>query len=124
MTSAPHLHRLIKRARHDPFFLGRALEEYQQSNGIDDVALADFLGCKTEALDRLALCRMPRPEAASFQQDVRRIAEFASCSPDQLVQVLRQASALSSLQRAPADSRRNTLLAARDRKEGKGEITE
>ena len=117
MTRHPLFHRLVERARSDPFFLGRALAEYQQSNGVDDDALAELLDCKTEALARLALCRMPRSDAPSFQQDVRQISEYASCSPDQLAQILRRTVALLSLQRTPtADANQNMLLAARDRK--------
>jgi hypothetical protein len=114
-TKAKFLQRLIDQVRRDPYFLGNALTKYEVLHGIGDKHLAEWLNCGLDSLTRLALCRMPDAEQDRFQQDTKRIAEFASCDADRLVQLLREVTAISSL-RDDDRSSSGLLIAARDRR--------
>lgn len=111
------LRRLVARAREDYFFLGHTLSEYQKLNGMDDDRLAVFLKCRRETLNRLALCRKPDVDSREFAHDLRRIANFAACDADRLVQLLRYVAALQSLPVENTQTARGFLMAARDRRE-------
>ena len=50
---------MIEKAKTMPRFLAYALDQYQQREGIGDVALAALLGCTVKELDGLRLCRTP-----------------------------------------------------------------
>ena len=115
---AEALRRLVERIRRDAFFIGRALAVYQQLHGLDDQQLAQWLECSTDNLIRLALCRLPDDKSDGFQQDVRKIAAFAACNPDRLVQVLREAASWDAFQGDSQDPAHGFLLAARDHKPG------
>lgn len=105
------------RASADPFFLGRALAEYQAMHGIRERKLAELLKCSVDALARLALCRHPDDQEARFREDVKRISEFTSCSAAQLAQLLREVAAVASLRGEEKTSySQGVLLVARDRR--------
>jgi hypothetical protein len=111
----PGLRELARRASTDPFFLGKAFADYQAMQGIDDRKLAKILQCTVEAVARLALCRRPDDEAAKFRHEVQRIATFASCNAERLVQLLREVAAVASLREAGSEPcSRGLLVAARD----------
>lgn len=114
----PQLERLAGRVANDPLFLAAALTRYAQSEGLDDPALAAALGCAVATLTPLRLCRMPRPEAPLFRQDVEQIAARFGVMPDLLAEVVRRGQSLLHLQ-DPANRTRDEpagfLLAARDR---------
>jgi hypothetical protein len=110
------LRRLVERTRQDAFFVGRALSVYQRLHDLDDPQLAQWLGCSEPDLNRLALCRLPDDKKVGFQQDVRKIAAFAACDPDRLVQLLREVAAWDALQGNNQEVANGFLLAARDRK--------
>ena len=113
---AEALSRLVERARQDAFFVGRALAIYQKLHGLDDQHMAQWLECSEDDLARLALCRLPDDKKDGFQQDVRKIAAFAACNPDRLVQVLRGAASWDALQEDGQELSDGFLLAARDHK--------
>jgi hypothetical protein len=108
--------RLVDRARKDAFFVGRALAIYQRLHGLDDQQLARWLECSKDNLTRLALCRLPDDKRDGFQQDVRKIAAFAACNPDHLVQLLREVTSWDALQGDSQELANGFLLAARDHK--------
>jgi len=110
------LRRLVDQARQDTFFLGRALAVYQRLHDMDDKQLTLWLECSGTELDRLALCRLPDGQQGRFQQDVRKIADFTSCNPDRLAQVLREAGAWEAFQEDGEKLSDRFLLAARDHK--------
>lgn len=113
----PGLWWFARRASTDAFFLGRALAEYQAVHGIDDRKLAEMLQCSLEALARLALCRRPDDQAATFREEVQRIATFTSCNAERLVELLREVAAVASLREEGSDaSSQGLLMAARDRR--------
>jgi len=108
---------LARRASTDAFFLGNAFAEYQAMHGIDDRTLAKMLGCTIQAVARLALCRRPDDQAAKFREEVQRIATFASCNAERLVQLLREVAAVGSLREEGREaSSQGLLMAARDRR--------
>ncbi|MGI8912719.1 MAG: hypothetical protein ACR2JY_02830 [Chloroflexota bacterium] len=112
MTSA--LPALAQRVRDDPFFLASALMIYAESEAMDDQQLAAQLGCTTEALAPLRLCRRPRPEPPQFRQDVDVIAARFGLRADVLATAVRRADAVTAL-RQVAEGAQGTLVAARDR---------
>lgn len=107
---------LTRRARADKFFLGQSLALYQSLHRMSDKRLAKLLECSAEALGRLALCRRPDDQGARFREDVERVAVFASCSSERLLQLLREVAAITSLREAGVKaSADGMLMAARDR---------
>lgn len=110
------LRRLVERARQDAFFVGRALAVYQRLHDMDDPQLAQRLECSVPDLNRLVLCRLPDDKKDGYQQDVRKIAAFAPCNPDRLVQLLREVASWEALQEDSQELAGRFLLAARDRK--------
>jgi hypothetical protein len=110
------LRRLVERTRQDAFFVGRPLAIYQKLHGLDDHQLAQWLECSKDNLTRLALCRLPDDKKDGYQQNVRKIAVFAPCNPDRLVQLLREVASWEALQEDSQELAGGFLLAARDRK--------
>jgi hypothetical protein len=119
--ASPALDRLVALACRDPLFLGCAMADYQLTHDLDASGLAAWLGCSLGALSRLSLCRMPDDHSGRFTDDILKIARFASCNPDRLLQLLREVLVLRGLGRGVPESRAGLLAAARDRKrEGGG----
>jgi hypothetical protein len=113
---AEALHRLVERSRQDAFFVGRALAVYQKLHNLDDQQMAQWLECSEDDLKRLALCRLPDDKKDGFQQEVRKVAAFAACNPDRLVQLLREAASWDAFQGDHQEQTDSFLLAARDHK--------
>ena len=112
--------RVFGRAAERPFFLASALAAYQELCGFDEDGLAAFLGCTSEALTPLGLCRRPVSTAPNFRAAVEQIAAYTGTSSFALARLLRDVDALQTLRRA-ADRgapEHGTLLAARDREPG------
>jgi hypothetical protein len=112
----PYLAHLARRVGDAPEFLACALTEYARSEQVDDTALAALLGCPTETLTHLRLCRMPRPQAPLFWQDVELIAARFAVDAGVLAEVTRRGQSLFHL-RSPGDCHKaesSFLLAARD----------
>jgi hypothetical protein len=111
---ASRLAALGQRVRDDPFFLASVLDVYAESEAMEDDQLAAQLGCATETLVPLRLCRRPRPDPPHFRQDVEVIAERFGLRADVLVTAVRRADAVLALRRGAAGAE-GTLMAARDR---------
>lgn len=110
-------------------FLAAPLQRWQRAQGLSRAAFAETLGGDAEGLDRLALCRPPRPER--FAEDAAAVAAHCGLNPDRLLSLLRKmqvmagfsaAGEASALPVAPVASRRagffsgdGLLVAARDR---------
>lgn len=111
------LHRFAERTRNDSFFLGATLEAYQRCHDCNDDDLATRLGCRVEDLQRLATCRAPSPTSRRFRSEVMSIAEYVGCDPYELLAMLREVGATSTLREEQVPSTgAGYLLAARDRK--------
>ena len=110
---------LARRTEGDSFFVSYALGQYKATHRVGDEQLMRVLACTREALDRLALCRLPDDRDPGFREQVQQIAAFVSCNADHLMRVLREVAAVASLSEQPAHrSMSGLLLAARDRKPG------
>ena len=118
-SSDPGLKWLARHTEGDSFFVSYALAQYKVMHGVGDEQLMRVLGCTREALDRLALCRLPDDRDPGFRGQVQQIAAFVSCNADRLMGVFREIAAVASLREQPAQrSMSGLLLAARDRKPG------
>lgn len=110
---------LARRVGEEHFFLASAFTAYARGNGLDDVGLAQLLGCDVATLIRLRLCRRPTGLSGAFREDVARIADRFGIDGGILAQIIRWADAVKGLRAAEADAGRlgrGALLAARDRK--------
>ncbi|HZO91995.1 MAG TPA: hypothetical protein VFB38_27000 [Chthonomonadaceae bacterium] len=115
---------LVRRAiETDAPLLAAILDRYSRAEGMDWAALAQSLDCTVDSLNRVALCRLPRPDR--FVEDVRDIAgDYAD--PDRLAPLLRRlqvldAFAAHSAVETATPAADQMLLAARDREEGTAE---
>lgn len=106
------LERFARRLRSDPYFLASALEDYAGSERLDRAGLAAALGCEPNQLGPLGLCRRPSPDAGSFADDVRRIAQRFNLPEERLAEVVRRSEALMALREADIE---DVVAAARDR---------
>jgi hypothetical protein len=121
MTTTPRwLERAARSGSERPWTMGSVLEEYCASEGVTRQHLAALLGCSSESLAWLSLCRRPGPE--QFAEDVNKIAERFQIEPAKLAQIVRRVDAVAVLRR-PRDVEEGdpVLLAARDRDEEKDE---
>jgi hypothetical protein len=106
--------RLETRLAADPAFLAWALARFRAAEGLDQAALAAWLGVAPDRLPRLALCLRPRAEA--FGADCDDLAARFGADPARLADLLRRVDALAALARARAPAEAGGLLAAaRDR---------
>lgn len=108
-----HLARLARRVQDDPFYLASALAAYARSESLDDAALAAYLGCTPDTLQRLRLCRAPRTDPIGFRADIELVAGRFGVDPTLLADVVRRASALRAFRR-DTGIHRGALIAARD----------
>jgi hypothetical protein len=105
-----------ERARNEPWTLGWILSRYRAAEGIFDDDVAVELGCDTETLRWIHLCRAP--SQARFADDVARIADRFSVEPTRLAALIRRADALAALASPGHEaSGADLLLAARDRED-------
>jgi hypothetical protein len=112
----PYLTHLAQRVANAPDFLAYALAEYARSERLEDAGLAARLGCPAETLTHLRLCRMPRPQAPLFWQDVEQITQRFPVNAEVLAEVARRGQSLFHLRAAVGGQKDdpNFLLAARD----------
>lgn len=95
-----------------PAFLGWTFARFREAEHLDQHGLASMLGVEPETLNRLALCRRPRPDR--FGEDVHAIAARFGADVLRLASVIRQADALTTLADLPTPDV-GVLAAARDR---------
>lgn len=75
------LDRLAGKASNDPFFFGHWLRLYATGQALTNAALAKWLGCSVEVLQKVRLCRKPADReqavliAEKFGVPVERICE-------------------------------------------------
>jgi hypothetical protein len=110
--------RFVQRAiETDAPLLAVALHRYIEAEGLTWEQLARELGCTTDDLDAVAMCRPPRREY--FSNDVRSIAD-RFVDPKRLLPLLRRLQVLEAFGQdgataAESHEAANLLLAARDR---------
>lgn len=113
------LARAFHKAQSNTFFLAKVLAEFQIQNNLDDEALAELLGCKTDDLPRLGLCRCPDANQPTFATDIDHLANRYHLNANYLANLIRQVNALKAMKEHLRKSRsgQTILLAARDRDE-------
>ena len=102
----------------NPFFLASLLLAYARAEGLDDPALAHYLGCAPADLPALLLCRRPAADPATFRAEVQRVAERFQLDPGRLAEAIRLAESLEALRRPSSATDAGFLAAARDRDPG------
>jgi hypothetical protein len=106
--------RLARRLESDPEFLAAVFADYKQRRDIDDDRLAANLGTDLLSLQRIAICRKPRPDL--FRDDVETIAGEFGIDPAKLADLIRHAEVLAAFAGRPAAAGAPEILAAaRDR---------
>ena len=116
-----NLEALSTRVESDPFFLAGTLRDFARSEGLDESGLANALGCTTETLALVRLCRAP--EMDRFRQDIDQIAARFRLDRELLARVVRRGQAILQMRRdTPADH--GMLLAARDAEEPQPDLPE
>ena len=119
MKIADMLRHAALRASKNPFFIAGDIEGFRTRRGMQESDLASYLGCDSEILPKLGLCRRPDPDSTTFQSDVHRIADAFGISPNILVQLMREADSLNVLGMDVPIARPNPLegllMAARDK---------
>jgi hypothetical protein len=103
------------RASERPWMLGATLEQYCRIEGMTREQLSSQLGCSSELLAWLCLCR--RPASEHFARDVMRIAERFHIDAPKLAQVVRHVDTVATIREAANTGGESVLLAARDRGE-------
>jgi hypothetical protein len=116
------LQRAAARASSDPFYLGHSLAMYKASEGIDDTALAGFLGCALDDISRIALCRQPGvPDETSLKSDIVILIERFALKRESFIHLIRRVQFIAAAStNTPTTSfnptqRTEYLLAAQDR---------
>jgi hypothetical protein len=107
------LQALAARAEEKPFFMAWLLAAYAHSEGLDDPGLAAALGCPSEELVMLRLCRAPCTDSTEFWDDVVCIAERFGLNPDRLAEAVKRGRVVRRFQSA-VQSVGGSLMAARD----------
>jgi hypothetical protein len=119
---------LAERASQAPEFFAAVLAAFQRQENLTREGILKRLQTTPELLARLALCRRPKSDSASFCEDIRKIADFTDIDPVALVAMVRQVDALEALSAQgkivclnaagngkPTDIQSRLLAAARDR---------
>jgi hypothetical protein len=107
-----HLEELARRVESDPFLLGCVLKDYARSEKLDDAALAAALGCDSETLTMVRLCRAPEPDR--FREDIDQVVARFGVNRGVLEEAVRRGQAIASMKHQPAGATGGMLLAARD----------
>lgn len=123
------LRRAAQRAIENDFFLAGILHEYQHANHLNDDALAQFLGCKSNDIPRLALCRRPFPHQEAFLSDLEHLSQRFHLNVDRLATIIRQVDTLRILREHHASAKglnnpQGLLQAARDRDDDRSDERE
>jgi hypothetical protein len=108
------LRRAAARARARPEYMARVLAAYQDTEGMTEARLREYLGMTEANWPRLELCLRPRAEA--FLKDVTQIAQGFGIDRGVLAAVIRRVDAVETVQLRDQPGRAGTLLAARTRK--------
>src|SRR5271168_3732687 len=94
-----HLESLARRADADPFFLGCLLQHYALSEGLTEQQLMTKLGCSSESMILVRLCRAPCGESQQFQKAIEEISAKFNIDPDLLATAVRLGQAIVQLAR-------------------------
>ena len=74
------LTKAARSAEQHSFLMAHALAAYRARYALSERSLAAALGCDLTALQGLALCRRPRPDAPDFAAQVSALAGYVGCN--------------------------------------------
>lgn len=125
----PLLEQLAQRLEGNPQFMASVLARHRRQEGRTRAVQQEMLGVDPIGYVRLALCRRPAADPATFRAHVEKIARYTGADLGPLVQLIRLVDAVESMdvrtivpggERAPAGQTAHTpilrpLAAARDR---------
>jgi hypothetical protein len=118
--SSEWMERLAARASKDIFFLGNVIEEFRKHNKLSNSDLANYIECTSDALKRLALCRLPDDQEDRFRDDIKHISDHVKCNADKLIALIRQVNIVRAFRGEYAENAVSSLLmAARGRRSKK-----
>ena len=80
---------------HDPRVIAAALTAHKARTGLDDTALAAWLGISTERLHGLALCLRPDPCDPFYAAELDALARYIGCDANRLHAVLTNGHAVA-----------------------------
>lgn len=98
----------------DVLFLGYALSQYEARTGMDEEALATFLGCPPASLPRLALRGRPDPMSPTFRTDLQRLSDQFGVNAESLASLLQMVSDAGGQVTDPTAVRRAPPTAVRE----------
>jgi hypothetical protein len=129
LNTIEQLKLLAKRLQTNEEFMSFVLAAYQRREHIDDDHLMVQFNTTPEMLIRLALCKRPNTNVASFSSQLREISAYTKIDPGLLANVIRQVESIDALIKLPSKgvdkkglaSKRmpGLLAAARDQTEEK-----
>lgn len=108
------LPRFLERAKTERFFLASALAAFAEARQWDDTALAEHLGCSTDMLTNLRLCRTPAEDPEEFREDLEAIVARFPADIGRLAEAVRHSRLVWALGKQTRPSDAGHLLAARD----------
>lgn len=80
--------RAARRSHTNPWVIAWALARYRRRHGLDEAALAAWLGLPEVQLVQLALCGRPELRSPRFAAQVARIASATGCNAERLAALL------------------------------------
>jgi len=108
---------LARRVEGDDLFLASALADYAHAEDLDELGLAQRLGCSTKTLVSLRLCLKPDPKPVVFRREVDRIASRFEVDAGVLAEAIRLSDATRAMRDKTGVEDGGLLMAARDRHE-------
>lgn len=115
MKSSGIVEHAAARAADRRFYLASALAAFRELRGMDDAALAGYLGCSTDTLAKVQLCRRPNVDSAEFRHEVRLIADRFAFEPVNLLRLLREVASVEAMRGRQTGQSTGFLMAARDK---------
>lgn len=95
-TNTDQLRLLASKLQDNHEFIAWVLATYQQKEHIDDNHLIAQLKTTPEMIVRLALCKCPNPNSATFPSQIREIATYTNIDPSDLANIIRQVDTLAT----------------------------
>lgn len=106
---------LVVKTQEDPFFLGWAITQYAHLYNMKKNAIAAWLHCDVNSLDKLFLCRLPDGTSQRVRTQIQQICDYIGCDSDRLIAIIREVFAVHQLKEASLYDNEGFLMAARDR---------
>lgn len=101
LSNIKQLRQLAVKLQENHEFMAWTLAAYQTKEHIDEDRLMVQLKTTPEMFVRLALCKCPNPNSATFASQVREIATYTNIDPVSVAIIIRQVDSLDILSKLP-----------------------